>query len=379
MFTVDIQSLIKSDFLILEEDLTLNKAISKVGAQAIFIVRKGKYVGVPDFKKVLRSRLDVTVTKLKGNVRKTSTVTEHDSILDVAEVMAKNNAEYLPVVINNGITGAVFAKDILSQALELDETKNWKVGDIKLVKNTKLRAKDPVAVAIDVMHEQNLDHLPLLEKGEVTGVVSYKDLLKKYLALPPRREHSDRTRRPMSTRGAEPNVPHLTNLPLSNFATMQNLVSIYTKDSVLNAVQLMQKNNISSLIVMDGDTYLGLLTMQTLLQNVSSLVVRANFDVNFVGLTALKVTPVEKKLIQKVAYHQAFRLQRSIKQHFSLTLILKQSSANGREHLYHASAKLEAAGIFLNASREDWSLMDVLYTIFQAIETELQKKRKTSL
>ena len=119
--------------------------------------------------------------------------------------------------------------------------------------------------------------------------------------------------------------------------------------------------------------------MQALLQNVSALVVRANFDLNFVGLTALKVTPAEKKLIQKVAYHQAFRLQRSIKQHFSLTLILKQSSANGREHLYHASAKLEAAGLFLNASREDWSLMDVLYTIFQAIETELQKKRKTSL
>ncbi len=373
---MDIQSLIKQDFLLLEENLTLNKAISSVGTKGVFVVRKGKFVGIPDYKKILRTRLDVTVTKLRGNVQKTSVVSAQDSVLDIADVFAKNNVEYLPVVEDGAITGVLFAKDVVLQALTFGETKQWKVGDCTLIKNFRLKEKDSVAAAIDMMHEQKVDHLPLVEQGEIIGVVSYKDVLRKYLAAPPRREHSTKTIKPRTTRGADFDTPHLASLPISNFATEQNVVSVLKNDSVLAAVEAMQNKNIASVVVMDGNKYVGLLTVSKILQRIASLVIKANFDLDFVGLGNLKITAAEKKLLQKVAYHQAFRLQRSLHVHFALILTLKQSTANGRQHLYHAGAKLEAPGLFLRASREDWDLMQVVYTIFASIETELQKKNK---
>ena len=119
-----------------------------------------------------------------------------------------------------------------------------------------------------------------------------------------------------SSRAAQPDVTALSELPISSFSTNDNLISGQNNDTLKNATELMAKNRISDLIILQGGEYMGLLTVKNIMRNIGSLKVPQNFNIKFVGLNDVGLEAHEIANIQKAASNESFKLQRKIHNDF---------------------------------------------------------------
>ena len=77
----------------------------------------GKYKGVIARRWIIRSKLDPSVTKVKTLTRTAPTVTLHDSLGKVAELMIESEIRQLPVYSREKLLGFVTDEDVIHGAV----------------------------------------------------------------------------------------------------------------------------------------------------------------------------------------------------------------------------------------------------------------------
>jgi CBS domain-containing protein len=379
---MEITPAIKSEFLSFDSEQTVSKLIGQLHKNEErhgLIFNKDKYIGIIEKKGLLRSRLDVTKAKISNYIHRTPLVNEHADVIETAYALFKADSDFVPVENNKKIVGVLSALDLVKLAADLPETKTFTVADIKLVKGEKLEKDDPVSKATEVMHKARVDQVPVFEGKALYGIVSFRDLLQKYLAWAPTRETSTKFNNARGgSRGAESEKPNLAMLPIKTFSTNDNMVTVSKDTSLSEAVKLMAKDNVSSALVMSGEKFEGLLTVKNILRLVSSLEIPENFNIRFVGLNDLGLMPYQKNNVQKIASNEAFKLQREIKDDFSLVLHLKEYSKSDRERKYSVSLRIEAPGQNLTVTDYDWRVETAIHKIFENAKTALKKRTRAS-
>lgn len=373
---MEITPLISEDFLVLQDDATLSELIGTMKQyekHSALVFRKGKYAGIVEKKKMMRSRVDATKVKINSFLQKTPVISEHEDIISVAYLMYQSNLDFVPVQRDKQIIGVVRAVDVAKAAAELPETKGLKVDDCKLVKPSKLNKDAPLATAMEIMHDEHVDQLPLFDEGRLYGIISYKDVLRKYLNWSPKRDVSVKFNKMVSTKGGD-DAPHLGLLPAASFSTNDNLVTIAGQSSLKDAVSMMVKSNILDVLVMARDEFKGLLTVKNVLRRVGSLKIPQNYNIQFVGLNSLGLEPHQKVNVQKICSNEAFKLQRLIPSEFGLVLHFKEYQKDARQHKYSLHLRVECPGQIITASSDDWDLETTLHMAFEAAKTEAQKK-----
>ncbi|MEK6939909.1 MAG: CBS domain-containing protein [Nanoarchaeota archaeon] len=377
---MEITPAIKSEFLSFDSDQVVSELIGqlrKYDERHGLIFKKDKYLGVIEKKRLLRSRLDVSKAKIQNFVHHTPLVNEHADVIETAYALFQADSDFVPVESNKKIVGVLTALDLAQLAAELPETKSFTVADVKLVKGEKLEKDAPVGKAIDLMHKARVDQVPIFEGKKLYGIVSFRDVLQKYLAWVPRRETStkfDKVRG--GSKGAESDKPNLAMLPIKSFSTNQNIVTVPKDSKLSDAVALMTKNNVSSAIVMDGEKFEGLLTLKNILRLVSSLQIPENFNIRFVGLNEVGLLAYQKEAVQKIASNEAFKLQREIQDQFSMVVHIKEYSKGDRERKYSVALHLDAPGQNLNVTQYDWRIETALHKTFDNAKNALKRKLK---
>ncbi len=405
---MNIKPLIKSDFILLQEDSTVSELIGKLKQyekHSAIVFRNNKYLGLVEKKRLLRSRLDAAEAKLGKYVQKAPTLNENADVIETAYLLFQSNLDFAPVERNKAIVGVVEAVDVALAAVQLPalpELQKLLVSDIKLVKPSKVVKDDPIARAMEVMHDEHIDHVPVYDLGKLFGILSYKDLLRRYLGWTPYRDYSTRFNKMAGTKMAEPNMPSLAALPVSTFCTKDNLLITRPGALLQDAVAVMKKNNVHDLIVQQGDNLLGLLTMKNVLRRIGSLKIPQNFNIQFIGLNQLHLEPAQKHNLQKICSNEAFKLQRKIKNEFMLVVHLKEYEQGGvgkkekagqgrrrkaereegreagaKQHKYSVHIRLEYPGQILTVSQDDWDIETALHKTFENARNALEKKFKS--
>lgn len=374
---MEITPQIEENFLIFNDTDTLSSMIGelkKSGQKSGLVFRKDKFLGVIEKKKLLKSRLDATKTKIGNYIHRTSITNEHADVIETAYLMFQSDVDFLPVERNKKIVGVLSSLNLLTLAAGLPETKSFRVGDIKILKPEKLDKDDPLAMALERMYLDRIDQVPIFEKGKLYGVVSFRDVFKKYLSWAPKREYSQKLSKEIGkTRGAKADRPSWSNLPIQSFSTNQNLITVKKKNSLKNAVSLMSKNNLSSLIVMDGDKMEGLLTAKNILRKIGSLKIPKNFNIKFVGLNKLQLEAYQKLNLKKIASNESFKLQRQIHNDFSLVLHVKEYDKEGSRQKYAVNLRIEFPGQIIAVSQDDWDPETALRKTFNNAKNKLKK------
>lgn len=400
---MEIKPIVNKDFITIQDDAAVSEMIGKLKQQekrSALIFRNKKYLGLIEKKRLLRSRIDTTKAKVGHYVQKSPILSENADVIESAYLMFQSNLDYLPVERNKQIIGVLEGLKLSALAAQLPETKGLKVGDIKLLHPDKVNREDPVSCAIEVMFQERIEQVPIFDQGKIFGIISYRDLLRKYLNWTPQKDVSAKFNKMASTRSAEVDMPRLSCLPVETFSTSDNLLTIAEESSLREAIALMAKGNVSDLLVMKDGDFKGLLTVKNILRRIGSLRIPKNFNIRFIGLNQVELEPYQKYNVQKIASNEAFKLQRQLRNEtFSLTLHLKEYAREGKKqaekrwaekkqespeqrgkeqagkrHKYSVTLRLEFPGRIIASTEDDWDLETALHKAFDNARNEVKKK-----
>ncbi|MBI2666340.1 CBS domain-containing protein [Candidatus Woesearchaeota archaeon] len=386
---MEITPLIKTSFVTVDENAPVSEMLGKLKLaeeREALVYKNGKYIGILEKKRLLKSGLESAETKLRGLTMKTPLLSEHTDVVETASLLYQSNLDVVPVQKQENIFGVLHALDVAHLGVHLPEAKPWKVDDVKLVQVEKLDKNQPVAAALALMYDSHLDQLPIIEKGKLYGILSYRDLLRNFLTWSPQREVSMKFTKAMRSKSSSPDSPHLVSLPLSNFCTKESLITAKANDTLKNAVDSMCVKNITCLPVMQGDKILGILTVKNILRLIGSLKMPKNYNIQFVGLHDLRLGDYQKEDLQKVCSNESFKLQRLIHNDFQLMVHVKgyhktgsqkKGAINkkvGEQQKYAVNLRLEFPGKIVAASGDDWDVITALREAFVNMQNELKKR-----
>ncbi len=374
---MEIKPLISEDFIVLNDESTLSKMIGRLKEsekRTGLVFKNKKYLGIVEKKKLLKSRLDTSVTKIKNFVQQTPIISEHADLIETAYLMHQSNLHYLPVKSNKQIIGVLNAINLAQKATELPELKKVKVEDLKLLKPVKINKNDPVATVMKIMYQERIDQLPVFDEGKLYGIISFRDLLRKYLNWSPKRDNSAKFNVMARSRIAKAEMPQLALLPVENFSTNDNLLTIKPGEPLIKAIELMHEKKNFDILVMDDGNFVGLLTMKNILRKLGSLKVPTNFNIRFIGLNKLKLQAYEVYNIRKISGNESFKIQRKIKNEFDLSIHLKEYDKEGGKHKYSVNIRVEYPGQMISANQEDRDVETALRKSFENIKNNLDNK-----
>ncbi|MBU0470902.1 MAG: CBS domain-containing protein [Nanoarchaeota archaeon] len=377
---MEITPIITKDFLMFSDDETFSSVIGKLKnfeKRSGLVFKNNKYLGLIERKRLLRTKIDVTKAKIKSFVQPTPILNEHADIIESAYLMYLSNMQFLPVEREKKIYGVLNAIDLAKLGSELPEMKKAKVSDIKLIKTKSISKDDPISMVIEIMFKEKIDQVPIFEKGKLYGIVSYRDLIKKYLNWSPKREFSTKFNKEASTRSAESDTPNLANLPVSTFSTNDNLFTITKDNSLIEATSLMANKNISNLIVVSSEGVEGILGVKNILRKIGSLKIPKNFNIKFVGLKEADLKPHQTFNLKKIASNEAFKLQRQLRNEvFDLVIHLKLYHKDSNKQKYSINMRLEFPSEIVTSSESDWNFETALRKSFNNAKNKLKKKFK---
>lgn len=117
------------------------------------------------------------------------TVHPKDTLDEVKEIFDKNKIHHLPVVKFKQIVGMISKTDLLyflrgyhndpsSEVFEKNRLQAFNAGEIMTTGLAKLEPTDKIAVALEVFKENLFHAVPVVDKGELIGLVTTYDVLK---------------------------------------------------------------------------------------------------------------------------------------------------------------------------------------------------------
>jgi signal-transduction protein with cAMP-binding, CBS, and nucleotidyltransferase domain len=116
---------------------------------------------------------------LKGKQGSLLTIASDASVFDMVKQMVDANVGSLLVTVNGRIEGIVTERDYLRRVtLEGRTDKDTPVSDIMTSPLIVVTPETPVDECMAIMTDRRIRHMPVVEDGEVVGMVSIGDLVK---------------------------------------------------------------------------------------------------------------------------------------------------------------------------------------------------------
>lgn len=376
--SMDLKPIIKEDFLTIQKDDTLSAFIGKLKTsdqRNALVFDHDKFVGLIEDKNFLRAKIDASKTKIANYLKKIPTASPETDLIEAACLMFQSDLSLLPIVREKKIMGVVSDLDLVKEAAKL--LKGLSVGQIKFTKVPELKPNDPISSALSLMFLNRVEQIPLVDKGRLAAVLSYRDILKKYYIYPPKREGGFHY--PPTTE-FESDRPEIDRLPVNSFATHE--IYTTTKETpLLKALDLMCQKNITDLIVVQDQKPLGLLTTKNILHYLASLKIPKNFNIRFIGLEETHLEPYQKANIQKIVSLESAKLQRALREEFMVIVHIKEYEKAGekttKKRKYSISLRLEYPGQIISSHKGwggTWDIETALRKAFTNAQNKLKSK-----
>lgn len=265
---MNVSDILRTNYLSVNQDDTLSKVFGKLGEahkEAVVLDAKGHYVGMLQKRALIKSHVDVTAVKVKTIANKSATLTMDMSVERAGALMHTADAHVLPVLDGNKVLGIAGARDVLD-ALKANIT--GKAGDICTKRVQTLLDTDSIAKALPLFREQKLDHVPIVDKNEnLVGIVSVLDLITRFFnqtqgSPSGRASKHGRTSKSGQDSGEKTSF---TALPLMDIMT-KLVATVSPNAKATDVIQLMRQREISSIIVVQNDKPVGIITSKDLLR-----------------------------------------------------------------------------------------------------------------
>ena len=117
----------------------------------------------------------------KGNV--VYSVSPETTVYESLEKMTTHNVGAILIMAEDKLTGIFTERDYMKKViLQQRASKSTKVEDIMTTNPVCVTPANSVDEALSIMTNQHCRHLPVIEEGKITGVVSIGDLVRKKIS-----------------------------------------------------------------------------------------------------------------------------------------------------------------------------------------------------
>ncbi len=282
------EKIISQDFAEIDSEERLSKLVPYFkGTRDIVIVKnKDVYAGVISKKDLIRSTAKPSSTKVKNIVRRCPKISKGTNLLEVSRLMIENNMSHLPVFENEKIVGVVKIDDLLREVLS--QKPSFKAKDVMTSNLVCLEPSDSVTKALITCREHNISRIPIISKDKLVGLVSLHDIITPKLLGPVEG---------LTTHDLIAEKNSIFDMNLENIMNKE----VYTVTENMTANDLIKKmfeKNISSLIVVEYEKPVGVLTKKDLLQQ--ALYESEEADKEIIIQIISKVDINKKAIIQEI-------------------------------------------------------------------------------
>lgn len=116
---------------------------------------------------------------LRGKGSRVETVTAEARLSDAVQRLGQKRIGALPVVEDGRIVGIISERDVIYCLKDHGaEVLDWPVGRMMSAPAITADSDMDVLAALALMTQRRIRHLPVVERGEIRGIVSIGDLVK---------------------------------------------------------------------------------------------------------------------------------------------------------------------------------------------------------
>ena len=264
MPSISVRDVFSKEYATVNENDVLSQCLDlfKKGLTPVLAVldEKGKYSGVIARKWAIRARLDPATTKVKTLMRPAPKVEPEFSLSKAAKMMIQSGARQLPVFEKEKLIGFVTDEQIIHGAV----TQEWgssPVGQIMTKAPYTLESTRSIGAVLSLFREHDISHVPIMESGNVVGIISTHDIIENIFQPNQRQTLGD-------IKGEKIQV---LSIPAKG-VMVSPVITISPETSLKNAESKMHDLNIHCLVVLAAkDRLVGIVTKLDFLEPISQM------------------------------------------------------------------------------------------------------------
>lgn len=237
------------------------------------VVRGEAFLGMVSYATVLHRRNLPMTTRIESLLVRPPAIREEDVLPPVAEILMSSGYRALPVLEGERLVGLVSRSDLVRAIAEAPDFADVPISRVMTPDPHVVQEAETIRKAREVMRELDERALPVVDaSGRVTGVVGLKDLVEVF-ARP----------RERATRGDVGGERTPVDVEIKGVMSAPP-VTATVDASAAEAARLMDEYGISSVVVVDADRPIGIVTQVDLLEHLASLQTREEAFVQISGL-----------------------------------------------------------------------------------------------
>jgi CBS domain-containing protein len=323
------------------------------------------YVGMVSRRSVLRTRLDLSRTKVKSLMTVAPEVSLGDSLSRVARLMIGSGVRQLPVFEKNRIVGFVTDEAVIHATVGA-EWGNNPVESIMTRAPHTMEANRSVGAVLGLMREYGISHVPIMEKGRLAGLVSIQDIIGNLYWPLQRIGNTDVVGERIETLA----------VPAKGIMSSP-VITVEPKKSLRECEQLMHKHDISCLCVVDSDRLVGVVTKLDFLEPISQMeTAERRLSVQF-GTKDVEISPEQQQFMMTEFDSFARRFQDAF-QLGSLFVYMKTHKGTNMRGTPMIHCRLQfrtTRGSFFAAS-EGWGVEPTFKVALDRLERRLLRSKE---
>jgi len=116
---------------------------------------------------------------LAGKGREVATIGPDATLSQAVASLGEKRIGALPVVDNGTVLGMVSERDVIYCLRDRGaDVLQWPVAKVMTTPAITVESSTPILTALALMTQRRIRHLPVLDRGELAGIVSIGDLVK---------------------------------------------------------------------------------------------------------------------------------------------------------------------------------------------------------
>ncbi len=265
-----VSDILSSEFSTINENDAVSRALGKFSSAKskpyalIVFDSKKRYKGVVTERDIVRSNLDPSA-KISGVIGKlmirAPAISPNVPITEATRLMIENELKHLPVLDRGKVIGIVRDIDVLNKVVKT----NFGLDLIEKYVTREpyvLYPQDTVAKALNLFRQNNISRAPVVEKGKILGILTMHNIAVNFLKPKIKEGRGDMIG----------NKERYLRFPVKGVMS-KSVVTCTMRDKVKDIVKKMLRQSITAVVAVDNKGRLeGIVTKKDLLESIASLV-----------------------------------------------------------------------------------------------------------
>jgi len=326
------------------------------------VVSGRKLLGLVSYETLMKRRNIPLTTKVEKIMTVPPRIMLDEQLAEIAEALLASGHRALPVTFGDKLMGIVSRTDIIKVMKNLEELKGLKVGKIMTPNPKCIYENDSIMEARNLMKSLDERSIPVVDdNGRLRGVVGIKNLVDSFTKA--KDDQKSRVMRRLKSKEMDIRVKSIMRRPP---------IFLGLDSDLSDAINLMVKHDISSVVIADERKPIGILTQVDLIELLASFKDSPQLYVQITGLEEdSEFYDVMYSLIQK----NMKRIVKIVRPRI-LNLHVVQYHHEGLRSKYTLRARMRTAKKMYYANAFEWDLLKALDEVMKQLEKTVKKEKE---